>query len=482
MEEKIETNNKFDSLLEQLLIFAVTTCTAVLILYLFSKTIRQTANERIYVDGFSFFITIFSGLVYSFVLYIFVKEKTKIAFYICFIVFYVILEVFLCFLFGKLDLPYILIPLSIVHFFVEAILNDVFVAHDAFLNSWYGKKGHELETYLYHNNVEAGDLSESLKNYRTALTAICIFYFGFSVFVKISRNTFNLPMIINTIVFVFSVFMCFYKIGYFNREAYYANMGFEVLVHHKRDYFKSIIAIFIIAVALGGLFSKNEPLIKLHLKESAPVEVKEAKPPVYENKTMVEPTFDKEDLEEALGHSSSTIVIQIIFEIIKYAALGLLAFYLIFFLIRPFFSKGWKSFWAENKLYYYFRKFVEEVKAFIDFLFKRTNDNYATVEAKSFKTSIQNFIKSSSKSKEKKAELDRLTKQFMILIDWGSKKGILYKKNLAPAEYTSFFNNPDADIVGLLFEKALYDKVLLTNEEENQYILSIKKIISSQEN
>ena len=86
---------------------------------------------------------------------------------------------------------------------------------------------------------------------------------------------------------------------------------------------------------------------------------------------------------------------------------------------------------------------------------------------------MEEFLKASKKSKEKKAELDRLTRQFMRIIDWGSENGVEYTKNLAPAEYTQLLNNDKAIEAGLLFEKALYDKECLTKEEEKSFINAV---------
>ena len=53
---------------------------------------------------------------------------------------------------------------------------------------------------------------------------------------------------------------------------------------------------------------------------------------------------------------------------------------------------------------------------------------------------MMDFLKKAKRSKEKEAEIDRLTKQFMRLIDWGEAQGIKYKTTLAPAEYTNLIH------------------------------------------
>ncbi len=298
-------------------------------------------------------------------------------------------------------------------------------------------------------------------------------------------------MIVNTFVFVISVFFGFFKVTYFNRESYYANMGFSEIIKNKRKYYRYVALVFIISALCAFAFSRNEPLIKIHFKESAPVYKQyEYKTEVPQKEYEFTGDVDTPDLEDTLGNYKDYFVLQIIFQIVKIAAIVILLFYVIYFLIRPFFTSGWKEFWKDHKLYIYFRKLLQEIKDFFSILFGKDAETFATVESNSFKNSINNLIKKSKKSKEKKAELDRLTKQFINLIDWGTKRDIKYKVNFAPAEYTALINeyfnkNADKDCgdsaykVGLLFEKALYDKELLSSEEENDYYESIKSIISN---
>ena len=78
-----------------------------------------------------------------------------------------------------------------------------------------------------------------------------------------------------------------------------------------------------------------------------------------------------------------------------------------------------------------------------------------------------------------------LTKQFMKLIDWGEANKIKYRPNLAPAEYTDLIvqnvvtdeKKAAANNSGHLFEKALYDKNVLSSEEEKLFVESIKKVL-----
>ena len=102
------------------------------------------ANSKIednYIDIFTYGMTLFSGLIYVLVLQIFVTEKTKSGVHVIFLVFYLIFELILCFLCGAYNAPYVLIPVTIVHYLLEAFMNEVFAFHDYFLYENDKRKG-----------------------------------------------------------------------------------------------------------------------------------------------------------------------------------------------------------------------------------------------------------------------------------------------------------------------------------------------------
>ena len=185
-------------------------------------------------------------------------------------------------------------------------------------------------------------------------------------------------------------------------------------------------------------------------------------------------------LEEDFGHEARpNIIIELIFEIIKYAAIVLLGGGLLYFFFKPFFTRHFRVFWTEGKLITFLRDVWEDIKNFFRIIFSKDNPKqaYATVQSKSFQDSMMDFLKKAKRSKEKAEEIDRLTKQFMRLIDWGEANKIHYKANLAPAEYTALIGTQKAILAGNIFEKALYDKNILTAEEEKDFVEAIRIII-----
>ena len=77
----------------------------------------------------------------------------------------------------------------------------------------------------------------------------------------------------------------------------------------------------------------------------------------------------------------------------------------------------------------------------------------------------------------------------MTLIDWGTRRSISYRATMAPGEYTQklrdYFDGNDRTSIsgfalcaGDLFEKALYDRETLSEEEEERFSRAVKAVTS----
>lgn len=476
--------NKFEQIIGAFLSYTTVTSLILFYLYLLNYKLKmELNNDNVYINLFTFVTLAISGLIFLFVLIIFNKEKTRPAANISFIIIYVIIEIVICYIFGQVNVPYSLIPFTIVQYVLFILIFDTFKYHTEFINSIADKDGKELETYLYHNNLYSLDLAEKNKNTLLVLTAYSLIYsIGILIF-ELNKNKLTLPLVLLSIIFYFSVFAYVMLIFFFNKESYYANLGIKDILKNKRTYIRNIFMVFIIANILGAVFSIREPVFNLTFKEIDTVDNRTefVTPPVieYENTT----TFEKVDLDEVLGNSKDNPLWDKIWKIVELILGGSAAIYLLLKFIKPFFSSEWKEFWKEHRFSKYLNELFNTLIEFFKelFSFGKTDDDYSKVEYKDFRDNISAYIKHSKKSKEKKIELDRITQKFMYVIKWGEKNSIDYKKSMAPLEYCNliieFLNNENADgamkkaaeTVGQLFEKALYDKELLTKDEENEY-------------
>ncbi|MBP5793766.1 MAG: hypothetical protein J6W46_09025 [Spirochaetaceae bacterium] len=176
---------------------------------------------------------------------------------------------------------------------------------------------------------------------------------------------------------------------------------------------------------------------------------------------------------------------------LRYLFIGGIICAVLVFLFGPFFSGEWRNFWKEKRLFAYLKQFWLHFLRFIRGLFhfeKTDNSLYASASGGLFSNAVHGYMEKSTKSKEKQKELDRLTKLFVKIIDWGEKQGVAYRVQLAPAEYTSgcvsyLCSQDDTSLCkalktcGSIFEKALYDKDVLSAEEEGQFRDAVETVL-----
>ncbi len=478
----------FNRIFERLLVFTVSTSLLLVAMGIFSTALNNYEVDKIFIDWFVYLAIGISGLIYALVLQIFALEKIKAAMHIVFIFFYIVLVLVIAALLGKGYSPYVLIPALFVQYFIAVGINDMFILHDRFLFECETFEGKELETYLFHNNLSAIDLTEKTKTQEVVLFGVSVAMFIVLVFGKLAEGYFNPLINILVVVFYLSILLCYFTLGLFRNDVFYAFLGFKNYMADQKKLLRSVLLIFLISMGLGLLISSNKPLIKFNYFLKEYTEQLEEERPVYNDDFNFAP-LPEINLEEAFGKDSKpNWIMELIFQIIKYAAIFFIGGTVIYFLFKPFFTRHWRIFWSEGKLIKFMRSLWDDIKNFFKFIFSKGNSNqpYSTVQSRKFKDSMMDFLKKVKRSKEKEAEIDRLTKHFMKLIDWGEANEIKYKQNLAPAEYTAIIaekmvtdeKKTAANNTGRLFEKALYDKNVLSAEEEALFVESINTMIN----
>lgn len=157
------------------------------------------------------------------------------------------------------------------------------------------------------------------------------------------------------------------------------------------------------------------------------------------------------------------------------------------FMFLPLFSKKFRNFIKENKLFKILKSFVINIKEFFVNLFS-SKSNSKSLRLQTEKKLYSEFIKKTEKaemSKEKKKEIGEFAKIFFKLVSIGQEKNILLTDSMTPMEYISLmikvFESQKDELykIGFLFEKALYSKDCLTQEEKNEYNESYNKFVGS---
>ncbi len=504
--------SQFNRVFERLLVFTTAVSLLLTASGIFSIVLNNSTLDKLLIDWFTYTFIILSGIVFTLVLQIFAHEKIKAAMNIVFIVFYVIAAVLISYFAGKKNAPYMLIPLLVIEYSIQVLMNEMFIYHDRFLDECGEYEGNDLAKHLFHNNLAAIDLTDKTKNQQVMMFALSIVMFIILVFGKLSGGLFNFIIDLMVIIFYLSVLLCCFILGLFRNDIFFAFLGFKEYLNDRKKLFRAIFIIILISLTAGFIFSSDNPLIKIKYVENYS-EVREPLQAMPEMQDFDMAMDFRNELENMYGKDQEPIwIFLFLAKVIKYAAITALCVFLVIFFFKPFFSKHWKVFWSERRLVKFFYQIWDEIKLFFKYIFtkNKAKEAYSTVESKKFRTSMMDFLKKSKRSKEKIAEIDRLTKHFMRLIDWGEAKNIKYRTNLAPAEYTALIeeylkkadskpaenqnasdtaasatekNKKEAEIeaaaaytAGMLFEKALYDKNILSKEDETQFIEYIKNI------
>ena len=478
----------FNSLLERFIVFVTSTSFIIGISSLLMPVLNNAEVEKILINWFTFLVLAVSGLIFILIQQIFAYEKIRPYLHIVACVFYIIFAVVICGLSRQMNQPYILIPFLAILYFIENALNNLFVFHDRFIEECGNLTGKELEGHLFHNNLSAIDFAAKARMAQGILTILpCIFFIVLFPFLKsgYKASLFSLGMIF---LFFLGEFLIFFMMGIFRNDVFFGFLGFKDYIQNKRKLIQAGLVIFLAAGIFALIISSNNAFIKIKIGEMPVSEVK------YEMQTQ-QPLTQSQDLDiremlEAMYPDDGKFpawIWDVIFGIIKWGVITVLVVGLIKFFFQPFFSAHWKNFWKEGRLIKILKHILKEIKDFFKYAFTRVSPDkpYSSVESRSFQKSMMDFIKKTKRSKEKSAEIDRLTKHFMKLIDWAEAHEIKYQANLAPAEYTDLIiqNLQTEEIkkavktTGLLFEKALYDKEVLTPAEEKQFILAIEEVV-----
>lgn len=471
----------FRSLLERFLVFVTVTAFMLTVLILIGPVLNNPEMERILINWFTYITIGASGFVFMLIHQIFAREKIKPHLHIVSIFFYVVLVVIICGFAGQMNLPYVLIPFLVIQYFLEGLLNDMFVYHDIFLDECGELKGKDLERHLFHNNLTAIDFSAKSRVMEAALIILPAILF--IIIYAVIRSGYKVPLIalLFAILFFLCEFFCFFILGIYRNDIFFGFLGFRDYIKNFKRLFLKAIVIFSAACLFALIFSSNNALIKISTKKvTEKTETRHEQ--LLANPEVEQYTQIPEKLQDFYHQEDSKFpawIFDLIFDVIKWVAIIALLSGLILFFFKPFFSSHFREFWAEGRLIKFLKHIFREIKEFLRYAFSKSlsAQPYATVESKKFGEGIRDFLKRAGRSKEKNEEIDRLTKHFMKLIDWGQSKGIKYKSNLAPAEYTAMINSETANLAGQLFEKALYDKNVLTAQEEKAFIEAIKEII-----
>ncbi len=378
----------------------------------------------------------------------------------------------------------VLLVMSFAMIILYKKLFEAFFEHDGFERQCANKNNtNGLQKELYDYNIH---LSGAAQGYRQNRTILFILLIILVILAGLTITNFGSPSMLSVIL-LFTYIICLYSnlfiYSHYVKEAVYASDGFVNVFDFRFKIISISLIIFASCFLISLLVSSNHSPLKLSYLLFFLKWIKRPQTTVeyhykdFDNQDIIAQRLrDIEKYQQALEDDGKETKGTFVFAII---CGGIFVLVILWYFISPFFKRAWNKYLRGVSFKTIFRNFFGHIKNMLKELFTRKK-RFKVVNTESsrrFNKDMEEFIKLSRKSKEKKAELDRLTKQFMKIIDWGTSKGIEYTKNLAPAEYTQLLNNEKALAAGALFEKALYDKECLTKEEEKSFIDNVDSVV-----
>ena len=438
------------------------------------------ANQKDIIALYTFLAVLLTQLISFIIISIYFNEKSQTANFIRFIVFYLIgLGVILFFTSRWISFPIVFIATAVQTFLYFKIY-EPFFEHDCFERQCIAKNNTSLQKELYDYNMH---LSQSASGYRQNRTIFVILGTILSLLAGICIST-DSSISVLSICLLITFLICagahFFLYAYYVREASYASNGFQNVFDFRLRTILTSIFIFAFCFCFGILISSNHSPLKLSylLYFFRLFKPKDIQNPQLNAEIELDDYSkrlrDIQALQEAVSDrdTKGTDFFAIACGLFFVTAIA-------WFFLKPFITRRFSVVLRGVSLKQIFLKFFTNLKKYIKQLFNlRINKSLKNTDnARRFMNEMEDLLKKSKKSKEKQAELDRLSRVFVKLIDWGEEHDIHYTKNLAPAEYTALFKNKNADIAGFLFEQALYAKEPLSKEQEDDFNKSVKAVI-----
>lgn len=393
-----------------------------------------------------------------------------------------------------------LLALSYVELFFINKLSTVLILHDDFIELCGERTGTELRNFLFENKFKAMDLGVQINKTKKIMYFLSVYLILIIISEFIEKNL-NIFLITNSIIFIINYILFLYILSFYKKEVFYTNIGISQVIPERKRFYRTLITIFLVSILIGTSLARNTALIKIDTSswfKSRPARTAIApEPPEIPDYEVSDYTPPEVSYEPKVKKDSLwTKILEKLWFIIQIIVLASPIIILLVFIILKIYY-GYQDLFIRRifrTISDLFKRLKTKLKNSLRAMFKKEDTaDYEKLSKKDFMDAVSKAAKIAGKSREKRIELDRITKQFIKIIAYGSKYKILYTKNLAPEEYTNllkeyFIKNAEnpgnmekadaCSVIGRIYEKALYDKDVITKEEETQLSKAVLMVIS----
>lgn len=487
-------------------LFLVFTCHSFL-----SEILPNTFSFDLKFILISFVSLFFSTLTFSVIDVLKLKNVSKTRIVIFALIFiYLILVIF-----NKKSFPqrfildgksFYILFINFIYWLLDFYFESTFFVWNYFLEISEGKSGESLYRTLREDEVLMEKSVNAIRSLKT-ISLVFIYFIAFIILISwLNSYKFSLRSIC---FFISMICMHFFLVAYIKNSLDELRFGGMGIVSIFQFALKRLIAVFVILAMcflIAITISPGKKIIdknfQFQFDESFIVKIISIFSNLFPDgsnelhKTMHEELPDV--LLPSMGDSgitdedrrqmyvNNTDNIDNFNKIVNIIIISVVSILFILFLFLPLFSKKFRNFIKEKKLIKILKSFVNNFKDFICNLFKIKNNNGIKIHSE--KKLYSEFIKKTTKetmSKEKKKEIGEFAKIFFKLVSFGEENGILLTESMTPMNYINllcdkFFDKKDILMqLGFLFEKALYSKECLSEEEKLEYKNSYERFCAN---
>lgn len=393
----------------------------------------------------------------------------------------------------------LIILITTVQYIFSINLSKLLFEQEQFIMYCKGYKGNELFSKLR----EQGDIIVSSSKALNLCVTLSFIPTIFVVLISLALGHELHPVSSSTILF--SIVSCFFSaltfayVSLTKDERLYAGKGLQTVFEKSKERFKYSLVIIFVA-ALTALFFANPDAVF----------VKNGQIPFYilflrwlsgllssREKKISDITYEGFSPEEysaeyGFDHQSFIRSLKVtdfswLGNLIRITGIILIVITVLILVFGPFLKKDWLDFWRQGKLWKYikqqFTALLQSIKSFFSGDKERKKPIVLSEASKKLADSLNEFA-NFKKTKEKKAEIGKLSKKYVELCQWGERAGSPCTKATAPLEYAkqlyahAGWYKIELYTAAEIFEKALFSVSLLSKEEEKEFFTLIDMITS----
>jgi ABC-type multidrug transport system fused ATPase/permease subunit len=380
------------------------------------------------------------------------------------------------------------------------ILRRMFAARETFEYYTETYDGEQLQQIIHEDEDMMVSTNRMIQKYRLIHTVQLVFILILSCVCAALRIRVPIPLFVFLIILVISTALIFALFGVFNREQYYAGEGVSLSAPQRSKRLFAML-LFTCAVALlSVILASNTSLLPFSLITSFLAWLLSLFPKASRVERPSEP-LELGMPDMGMGGFSLPEELMVdenykpspFWDYIQYAALALLIIGFLWFMVKPLLTRSDKDAPFLKRLKRLLAEWFNTMKAAVASFIASFRHDAGIRLAKTSAEAIRRLETSllEGYSAAKRRDIKRSVSLFVRLIVWGSEAcQVSWKPSRAPGEYCAILAAAAAPLFpqlqfpilrcGDLFERALYAKEPLSEEEREEFAARVEEITTSE--